>query len=685
MTLLMYNTLRRFLKIVFASSILLITSLQALSHAQTVPDSLKAELETVVIEAAYSPISIGTAPMSLSYRLRNSAEMAARPSMTMDDLTFTIPGLTISNRENYALGERMSIRGLGWRSPFGVRGIQVQLDDLPLTVADGQTIMSMIDPAMVRKIEVLRGPSATFWGNSSGGVVYLSTIPGRDAPLIQYRGYGGSFGTLKQELQWNYENERSRVYGYSTYFETEGYRNYSAAQLFRNSLGVEHSVSDKGRLTLNANYTSMPMAQHPGALTATQLDDAPKTARDNFRNSSAGKQFDQAMLGLSYLHTFDAGVMEVTTHGTYRDLENPLPFGFIGLERYAGGTRGTFSFQSLPFELDGGAEIKIQSDDRFETNNINGERGDQVSVQQTETVFNNALFFRTAVPVTESLTLSGGLRADWITFEAEDELGSSTINGERKFFSVNPSMGLNYSFDNSQIFANFSTSFESPTTTELVNRPGGGNGFNQDVDPERAISFEAGARGSIPTLNARYDVTAYRMTVQDLLVSFQTEESGPTFFRNEGETDHYGIETSFSFSTHPIYTVELMANVMRAVFNGGDLDGNDLPGVPSFQSGAILSLYPGSQRFTVDARHTGRYPANSQNSALTDSYVVTNLRWTTDPIQLGGNASLRPFVNIGNIFDVKYATSVNINAFGGFFYEPGTSRSIQAGLQLSFN
>ena len=680
----MYNTLRRFLKFVFTSSVLILILMHLPSSAQSIPDSLKAELDSVVIEAAYSPISIGSAPMSLSYRLRDSAEMAARPAMTMDDLTFIIPGITISNRENYALGERMSIRGLGWRSPFGVRGVQVLLDDLPLTVADGQTIMSMIDPATVRRIEVLRGPSATFWGNSSGGVLYMSTTPQRNAPLLQYRGYGGSFGTLKQELQWNYAGDSSRIYGYTTYFETDGYRNHSAAQLFRSSLGAEHSVSENGRLSLNMNYTSMPKAQHPGALTETQLENAPKTARSNFQSSNAGKRFDQAMIGLSYLHTFTTGTMELTSHGTYRDLENPLPFGFIGLERNAGGARGTFSFQSLPFELDAGAEIKIQNDDRLETNNVGGERGDQVSVQQTETVYNSAVFLRSAVPITQDLTISGGLRADWITFEAEDDLGND-IDGERDFFSVNPSVGLNYSFNNSQIFANYSTSFESPTTTELVNRPGGGNGFNQDVDPERAISFEAGVRGSIPDLNARYDVTAYRMKVEDLLVSFQTEQDGPTFFRNEGQTDHYGIETSFSFSTHPVYTLELMANVMRAVFNGGELDGNDLPGVPSFQSGAILSLTPGSQRFTIDARYTGRYPADSQNTALTDSYVVTGLRWTTNPIQLGGNTNFRPFVNVGNLFDQRYTTSVNINAFGGFYFEPGTSRSLQAGLQLSFN
>ena len=684
----MYNTLRRFLKIVFTSSLLLFSTLQATLYAQTLPDSLKAELDTVVIEAAYSPISIGTAPMSLSYRLRDPAEMAARPAMTMDDLTFTIPGLTISNRENYALGERLSIRGLGWRSPFGVRGIQVQLDDLPLTVADGQTIMSMIDPSPVRKIEVLRGPSATFWGNSSGGVLYLSTIPRRNAPAIQYRGYGGSFGTLKQELQWNYATEKLRIYGYTTYFETDGYRNYSAAQLFRSNLGAERSVSKNGRFSLTANYTSMPEARHPGALTDSQLEDAPKTARDNFKRINAGKQFDQAMLGLSYLHTFTSGVMELTTHGTYRDFQNPLPFGLIDVNRYAGGARGTYSINSLPFELDFGAEFKFQNDDRNEFP-VDSTRTDfildSLTVDQTEKVINSALFFRTAVPITEALTLSGGLRADWITFEAEDELGNSTINGDRNFFSVNPSVGLNYGFNTSQIFANFSTSFESPTTTELVNRPGGGNGFNQDVDPERAISFETGVRGSVAALNARYDITAYTMKVQDLLVSFQTEQDGPTFFRNEGETNHYGIETSFSFSTHPVYSVELMANVMRAVFNGGELDGNDLPGVPSFQSGAIFSLTPGSQRFSIDARYTGRYPADSRNTALTDNYLVINARWTTNPLILGGNITMRPFINVGNILNERYTTSVNINAFGGYYYEPGSSRSIQGGLQLNFN
>lgn len=651
--------------------------------AQVNTDTLRADLEEITIDAAYSPITIGSAPMSLSYKLRSANDITSRPAATMDELTFVLPGVNISNRENYALGERMTIRGLGWRSPFGVRGVQVLLDDMPLTVADGQTIMNMVDPAMVRRIELLRGPSATFWGNSSGGVLYLSTVPDREAPALQYRGYGGSYGTIKQELRFHHSDEKSRIYGYSTFFDTEGYRDHSAARMFRTSLGSEHFLNEQNRVRLYANFTHMPKAQHPGALTEERLDETPKYARENFVGSEAGKRFDQLTGGASYLHEFESGIMDLTLHGTYRDLENPLPFGFIGLERYAGGTRGTYSFQQFPFELDAGAEFKIQQDDRLETDNINGERGDEISVEQTETVTNYALFTRTAVPLSENITLSAGVRADWLKFEAVDALGND-LDGERVFFSINPSAGISYLIDNTQLFANFSTSFESPTTTELVNRPGGGNGFNQNIEPERTIGFETGIRRSNSASPIQYDLTAYWMQVHDLLIPYETEVDGPTFFRNEGNTEHYGIEAAIEISTNQFYSLGLMINALQATFDEGEFDGNDLPGVPSLKSGANLKLRPGSQFFSIDATFMDRYPADSENNHLTDRYLVTDLRWTTQPFSLTEVATIRPFINIGNIFNTTYTTSVNIDAFGGYFYEPGRTRSFQAGLQVNF-
>ncbi|MCC5915025.1 MAG: TonB-dependent receptor [Balneolaceae bacterium] len=645
-----------------------------------VEDSLRVQLDEIRVEAAYSTITVDEAPMSVTYLMRDPFDIASRPAATMDELTFSLPGVFISNRENYALGERMTIRGLGWRAQFGVRGAHVILDDIPLTVADGQTIMNMIDPATVQRIELLRGPSSTFWGNSSGGVLYLSTRPPADGPAIQYRGYGGSHNTIRQELNFNTRAGDTRIYGYGSYFDTEGFRDHSAARLIRGSIGAERVISDSGNLTFRANYASMPKAQHPGALTEEDAQDVPTAATPNFVNTSAGKTFDQAMVSLAYLHNFESGTFNISTHGTYRDLNNPLPFGYVGLERYAGGVRSTYQFDDLPFDLHIGGELKVQQDDRLETDNINGERGDQIDVQQRETVTNQALFTRVGVPITDRLKLSGGLRADWLRFESEDELGAE-LEGARQFFSVNPSAGLTFRLTEARIFANFSTSFESPTTVELVNRPEGGNGFNQNLNPERTVSLETGITGQRSAMS--YELVLFGMRVNDLLIPFQLEDDGPTFFRNEGQTIHYGVESSFGYAFSNEFDFRIMMTALRAEFDGGDFDGNQIPGVAPFRFGGTVNYRPGNHHFSIDNEWVGSYQVNNANSASTDPYSIFNFRWSVELPNLFDQATLRPFVAVHNLFNTRYNTAVAINAFGNRYFEPGSDISFRAGLQLS--
>lgn len=677
----MHPTIRNFfLKVLtgFTLNILFISWL----FAQGIPDdTLKVDLDEIQIEAAYSSITIGKAPFSISYRIRNNMEITAAPAATLDELTYTLPGIFISNRENYALGERLTIRGLGWRSQFGVRGVQVMLDDIPLTVADGQTILNMIDPAMIRRIELLRGPSATFWGNSSGGVLNVNTIPEPEAPAIQYRGYGGSNSTLKQELRWNGKIGTARVYGYASYFDTEGYRDYTAARLFRASIGAEQEVSAKGRLRAALTFASMPKAQHPGSLLRSEAEETPQLARDIFVEGGAGKTFEQGMASLSYLHEFDSGIFDITAHGTYRDLDNPLPFGYISLERQAGGVRATHQFDDLPFDLSVGGELKLQYDDRLETNNENGSPGSDVDVMQLETVTNQALFTRVGFPLSDRFTLSAGLRADRLRFETDDDL-SQDQEGSRDFFALNPGVGFSYQMNNARIFSNFSTSFESPTTTELVNRPEGGNGFNQNLDPERTISLETGISGRAERAGLQYDLTLFAMQVRDLLVPFQTDPDGPTFFRNEGNTIHYGLETSAGIQLNNSLNWQLMVNYLHAEFDGGDYDRNKVPGVTPFRFGSSMQYNIGSQSFGLQSEWLGRYHTDSENTELNPAYILFHLRWTMEIPNLFTESNIKPFIAVNNIFDKRYNSSVAINAAGGRFYEPGSDRNFRIGLQV---
>ncbi|MGE5811329.1 MAG: TonB-dependent receptor plug domain-containing protein, partial [Ignavibacteria bacterium] len=90
-----------------------------------------------------------------------------------------VPGLIINDRNNPSLGDKISIRGIGARSSFGVRGIKILADDIPLTFADGQTQTNNIDLFSAGNAEILKGPASSFYGNSAGGVInFQSELPG---------------------------------------------------------------------------------------------------------------------------------------------------------------------------------------------------------------------------------------------------------------------------------------------------------------------------------------------------------------------------------------------------------------------------------------------------------------------------------------------------------------------------
>src|SRR3546814_19111629 len=81
-----------------------------------------------------------------------------------------VPGLMIQNRQNYAQDLQLSIRGFGSRSTFGVRGIRLYVDGIPATMPEAPGQTSNIDIASLDRVELLRGPFSSLYGNSSGGV-----------------------------------------------------------------------------------------------------------------------------------------------------------------------------------------------------------------------------------------------------------------------------------------------------------------------------------------------------------------------------------------------------------------------------------------------------------------------------------------------------------------------------------
>src|SRR5512133_893166 len=113
------------------------------------------------------------APIELPYAvtLTRPDSLAALRRQGVDELLFAVPGVALANRQNPAQDPRVSIRGFGARSAFGVRGVRVLQDGVPLTLPDGQTPVDVVDVEGADRVEVVRGSASSLYGNAAGGVI----------------------------------------------------------------------------------------------------------------------------------------------------------------------------------------------------------------------------------------------------------------------------------------------------------------------------------------------------------------------------------------------------------------------------------------------------------------------------------------------------------------------------------
>ena len=139
-------------------------------------------------------------PMAID-RIDASVIAEAKPQVNLSEVLNRVPGIVVQNRQNYAQDLQISSRGFGARSTFGVRGVRLIADGIPATMPDGQGQAATFSLSSAERIEVLRGPFASLYGNSSGGVVQIFTADGPAVPTISSSFYAGSYNTNKYGVQ----------------------------------------------------------------------------------------------------------------------------------------------------------------------------------------------------------------------------------------------------------------------------------------------------------------------------------------------------------------------------------------------------------------------------------------------------------------------------------------------------
>ncbi|MGH7553330.1 MAG: TonB-dependent receptor plug domain-containing protein, partial [Longimicrobiales bacterium] len=149
--------------------------LPASAHArQQARDTAVVRLDSLNVNVLRRPGTAANSPVA-STVLAGPRIQAGQLTVGLDESLVAVPGLLVNNRYNPSLGSRIAIRGFGARAAFGVRGIRLIADGIPLTMPDGQSNLNNLDLGSAARIEVIRGPASALHGNAAGGVISIES------------------------------------------------------------------------------------------------------------------------------------------------------------------------------------------------------------------------------------------------------------------------------------------------------------------------------------------------------------------------------------------------------------------------------------------------------------------------------------------------------------------------------
>lgn len=621
--------------------------------------------------------------------------------LQLDESLDTVPGLFFQNRYNFAQNLRLSTRGFGGRSPFGIRGIRIQVDGIPYTLPDGQSQVDAIDLDSARRIEVIRGPSSVQYGNAAGGVIDITTALGDELPEGgRLRLDGGSDDYRKATVQANGVRGDTSAIATLSWLNVNGHRDHSEAEKGLFNARVSHELTSGRRLTATFNALHNPKAEDPGGLSETQAEQDPEQATANAERFDSQQFVDQQTLGLQYRDA-DSLPGELTVNSFYsrRDFAQQLPFpgsNRVAFDRQFYGVSSQYqqvsALAGLPLTWVSGVDVHRQSDDR---RRYRAEAGviEAQTQQETQNATNAAVFAQGDLAVTERLNLSLGGRWDRLRLSIDDQwLQDGDNSGSRTFREYSGVAGVSYRFASShQAYATLGTAFESPTFTEFAN-PSGAGGFNPDIDPQQALNREVGIRGVIGD-GVSYDLALFSVRVEDEILPYEID--GRTYYENAGKTRRDGLELGLAWDMS--YAWRLTSALTLADYElrdftdeqGNEADGNDIPGLPSTLWVSELEWRGQAGRFAaVEWQYVGEVYAENSNQTKVSDYWLLGAR-VGDTLRFGEQA-LNLYAGIRNLLDEDYYANVRINANANRpvaergYFEPGPGTTFYAGLEWVF-
>ena len=653
-----------------------------------VKDSI--QLEEVIISVTKIKDSLVNTPFSVSIKNFSTFQKSAE-QFNISEYIEDVPGIFISNDNNYAQDSRISIRGFGSRANFGIRGIKLIVDGVPETTPDGQSQIDNLNLEIIEKVEVIRGVGSSLYGNSSAGIIKIKTLQELQNSFARI---GFSLGSNQQNKSQFFLGQKYKKTSYTFLYsqtKSNGYRNNSGFKNNNLNINLFKKVNDKTNYGLSFNYVDSPYAIDPGGLTTEEVEDNRKQARE--RNVIYDSKESIKHLKLS--GSFEKKISNKLTFSKYlffsnRDFNGNIPVkkgGTIKLDRKYWGLGASLLIKNK-FNTQIGFDLGNQKDLRKRYFNNEGEIGALV-LEQNEKFINYGIFLVSSLKL-NSFIINPGIRLDKNTISIDDRfLADGNSSDKINLNSLNPSLGINYKSNSfNRFFVNVSTGFETPTLNEFGSSPIG-SGFNKNLKSQNSINYELGFSKKSINNKFKLDLIYFNTSTKNEVLPYEDSQfPGQVFYNNAGKTQRSGIEFSGSYNYNNFWNFNSSISIGRYLFdefidNEKNYSGNKIPGVPE-KTMFFNVNYKNESKLSVSLqlKVIGDLYANNSNSVKVDGFNRLNLK-----ISKGINykkITIDPFLIFKNILGTSYYDNIRINAFGARYYEPAAKANFYGGIKIKF-
>lgn len=590
----------------FASGV----SLLALSVAQAASGQSVLQLGDSVITGTGFEVAALLSPGSIT---RIGQEELERNSLAdVSELFRDIPGVILTDADTPGM-KRISIRG------ENSRRVVIRIDGQTMTDHTTYGTPLLIDPLMIERVEVVRGPSSVINGaNAVGGVVNIITKRGADTPLQGYagggyysatQGYRSNAGLAGSSAGFDYRlslsrsehgDRRTREFGE---LDNSAYDNESAMLHLGYSLGSHYLALKAERFNLTAGSWVEPKLGQHLALSF------PKRDQTRYAVFYEGKELSAQLKKLSA----NAYVRTVDRHFT-NSVRTVTPLGSVVVDNGSQddqNTRGIAGQAELELWAEQTTLLGVEyMDDRLDSDKVSSvSRFGGVPVtttsQQKASQQTASAFAQHSWEFAEDWTAFLGGRYYWV----ESELGRSTERAavDSRDEQLLGSVGLVYSpAPRWALRANLSQGYSYPNLTQLYSVSTASDRIhygNPDLKAERARVMELGWRYEAPQVTT--DMVVFHTVSKDYIdreqISFTPDGYQPPApgsrleqwqYINVSQARTTGLEASIEW--RPDWPVQPHGalSLSRRKFDYGNGYSTQNSGLPSTTGTLGLRHYP---------------------------------------------------------------------------------------------